>query len=128
TVLTGVSAGVIGLDREGRIHLPNRTASALLGVDLDQAMGEDLAYVAPEMSELLDEAARRPERLAQGQVQIASGTSTRTLLVRIAAEHEDGEIGGFVVTFDDVTELLSAQRKAAWPTSPVASPPRYSNR
>src|SRR5438045_6748687 len=53
TVLTGVSAGVIGLDREGRIHLPNRTASALLGVDLDQAIGEDLAYVAPEMSELL---------------------------------------------------------------------------
>ena len=40
--------------------------------------------------------------------------STRTLLVRIAAEHDDGEISGFVVTFDDITELLSAQRKAAW--------------
>jgi two-component system nitrogen regulation sensor histidine kinase NtrY len=59
-------------------------------------------------------AARPPERLAQGQMQIASGNSTRTLLVRIAAEYNDGEIGGFVVTFDDVTELLSAQRKAAW--------------
>src|SRR5205823_6201968 len=114
TVLTGVSAGVIGLDRDGRIHLPNRSASSLLGVDLDQAIGEDLAYVAAEMAELLEEAARRPERLAQSQVQILGANSTRTLLVRIAAEHEDGDIGGYVVTFDDVTELLSAQRKAAW--------------
>ena len=54
TVLTGVSAGVIGLDRGGRINLPNRSASALLGVDLDQAIGEDLAEVAPEMAELLE--------------------------------------------------------------------------
>jgi two-component system, NtrC family, nitrogen regulation sensor histidine kinase NtrY len=114
TVLTGVSAGVIGLDREGRVYLPNRTASALLEVDLDQSVGEDLATVAPAMVGLLEEAARWPDRLAEGQVQIASNGSTRTLLVRIAAEHDAEEISGFVVTFDDITELLSAQRKAAW--------------
>ena len=126
TVLTGVSAGVIGLDRAGRINLPNRSASLLLGVDLDLSIGEDVAEVAPEMADLLLEAARRPERLAQGQVQIVRGTSTRTLLVRITAERiapdpadtagedEGGEVSGFVVTFDDITELLSAQRKAAW--------------
>jgi two-component system, NtrC family, nitrogen regulation sensor histidine kinase NtrY len=114
TVLTGVSAGVIGLDRAGRIHLPNRSASALLGTDLDLSIGEHLADVAPEMAELLQEAARRPDRLAQSQMQIAGNNSTRTLLMRIAAEHDDGDISGFVVTFDDITELLSAQRKAAW--------------
>ena len=114
TVLTGVTAGVIGLDRGGRIHLPNRSASALLGVDLDLLIGEDLAEIAPEMAELLEQSARRPDRLAQAQVQIAGVNSTRTLLVRIAAEHDLGEISGFVVTFDDITELLSAQRKAAW--------------
>jgi two-component system, NtrC family, nitrogen regulation sensor histidine kinase NtrY len=114
TVLTGVTAGVIGLDRGGRIHLPNRSASALLGIDLDQLIGEDLAEVAPEMAGLLEEAALRPSRVAQAQVQIAGDRSTRTLLVRIAAEHELGDIAGFVVTFDDITELLSAQRKAAW--------------
>ncbi len=114
TVLTGVSAGVIGLDRDGRIHLPNRSASALLGVDLDLSLGEDLAEVAPEMAGLLEEAAQRPERLAQAQVQIVGNNRTRTLLVRIAAERDDREISGFVVTFDDITELLSAQRKAAW--------------
>jgi two-component system nitrogen regulation sensor histidine kinase NtrY len=114
TVLTGVSAGVIGLDRLGQINLPNRSASALLGVDLEQAIGQHLGEVAPEMAGLLDEAERRPDRLAQSQVQLALGNSTRTLLVRIAAEHNGREISGFVVTFDDITELLSAQRKAAW--------------
>jgi two-component system nitrogen regulation sensor histidine kinase NtrY len=114
TVLTGVSAGVIGLDRSGRVNLPNRSASSLLGVDLEQSVGHDLAEVAPEMAGLLDEAERRPERLAQSQVQLARGASMRTLLVRIAAEHYGREISGFVVTFDDITELLSAQRKAAW--------------
>src|SRR5215212_695997 len=114
TVLTGVSAGVIGLDHEGRVHLPNRTASALLGVDLDLSIGEDLAEVSPEMAGLLEEATRRPGRRAQGQVQLARNNSTRTLLVRITAEQDEAGISGFVVTFDDITELLSAQRKAAW--------------
>jgi two-component system nitrogen regulation sensor histidine kinase NtrY len=114
TVLTGVSAGVVGLDRLGRVNLPNRSASSLLGVDLEQAIGQDLAVIAPEMAGLLDEAERRPDRLAQSQVQLVRGNSTRTLHVRIAAEHNGGEIAGFVVTIDDITELLSAQRKAAW--------------
>jgi two-component system nitrogen regulation sensor histidine kinase NtrY len=114
TVLTGVSAGVIGLDRAGRVNLPNRSASALLGVDLELSIGEDLAEVAPEMAGLLAEAERRPDRLAQSQVQLARGNSMRILLVRIAAEHDERDVSGFVVTFDDITELLSAQRKAAW--------------
>jgi two-component system nitrogen regulation sensor histidine kinase NtrY len=114
TVLTGVSAGVIGLDSLGRVNLPNRSASALLGTDLEQAIGQDLAEVAPEMVGLLDEAERRPDRLAQSQVELIRGNSTRTLLVRIAAEHNGRDISGFIVTFDDITELLSAQRKAAW--------------
>src|SRR6267154_1242023 len=114
TVLTGVSAGVIGLDSLGRVNLPNRSASALLGTDLEQAIGQDLAEVAPDMAGLLHEVERRPDRLAQSQVQLVTGNSTRTLLVRIAAEHNGRNISGFVVTFDDITELLSAQRKAAW--------------
>jgi two-component system nitrogen regulation sensor histidine kinase NtrY len=114
TVLTGVTAGVIGLDRDGRINLPNRSASALIGVDLDQSVGEDLAEVVPAMAMLLGDAVRRPDRVAQAQLQIISGSSTHTLLVRIAAEPDDEGISGFVVTFDDITELLSAQRKAAW--------------
>ncbi|HTZ38479.1 MAG TPA: HAMP domain-containing protein, partial [Stellaceae bacterium] len=114
TVLTGVTAGVIGLDRHGRVNLPNRSASALLGVDLDGSVGEDLGEVVPPMAALLNAATRRPDRVAQGQLQIVGGTGTRTLLVRIAAEGDNDGIAGFVVTFDDITELLGAQRKAAW--------------
>src|SRR5215831_12562794 len=114
TVLTGVSAGVIGLDRLGQVNLPNRSASSLLGVDIDHAIGLHLAEIVPEMAGLLDEAERRPDRLAQSQLQLTRGNSTRTLLVRIAPEHNGPDIIGFVVTFDDITELLSAQRKAAW--------------
>ena len=114
TVLTGVSAGVIGLDRLGQVNLPNRSASLLLGVDVEHAIGLHLAEIVPEMAGLLDEAERRPDRLAQSQLQLTRGNSTRTLLVRIAPEHNGADIIGFVVTFDDITELLSAQRKAAW--------------
>jgi two-component system, NtrC family, nitrogen regulation sensor histidine kinase NtrY len=114
TVLAGVSAGVIGLDQKGRINLPNRSASVLLNTDLDQAMGQNLADAVPEMAPLLEEAARRPERLAQSQLQVVRRGRAQTLLVRIAAEREEGEIKGYIVTFDDITELVSAQRKAAW--------------
>jgi two-component system nitrogen regulation sensor histidine kinase NtrY len=114
TVLAGVSAGVVGLDQQGRINLPNRSAAVLLGIELDQLIGQELAEAVPEMSPLLDEAAGRPERLAQGQIKLERRGRSQTLLVRIVAEREAGEVKGYIVTFDDVTELLSAQRKAAW--------------
>ncbi len=114
TVLAGVSAGVIGLDQHGRINLPNRSSSLLLAADLDHLIGHQLGEAVPEMAKLLDEATRRPERLAQSQVQVVRRGRSQTLLVRIAAEREGGEVKGYIVTFDDITELLSAQRKAAW--------------
>ena len=115
TVLAGVSAGVIGLDRIGRIHLPNRSASELVGRALEDCIGQDLRAVLPELTETLDEVMRRPDKLVQHEVRLATpGGRSRILLVRVAAEHLDGETIGFVVTFDDITELVSAQRKAAW--------------
>ncbi len=113
-VLSGVSAGVIGLDADGRINLPNRSASELLDVDLDLHFGEVLAVVAPEMAPLLDVAQRRPGRMAEGEVILQRQGQTRTLLVRIVSELSTDGLNGYVVTFDDVSELLSAQRKAAW--------------
>ena len=115
TVLAGVSAGVIGLDRQGRINLPNRSASDLLGLALEERVGEDLRTVLPDLVEAVDEAERRPDRLVQREVRLTTpGGRSRILLVRVAAESLDGDTIGFVVTFDDITELVSAQRKAAW--------------
>jgi two-component system, NtrC family, nitrogen regulation sensor histidine kinase NtrY len=113
-VLGGVSAGVIGLDADGRINFPNRVASDLVGVDLDAHIGEPLVSVAPELGELVEQARVRPTRLRESQIDINRDGRARTLLARVFVECEGTTIRGFVVTCDDVTELMSAQRMAAW--------------
>jgi two-component system, NtrC family, nitrogen regulation sensor histidine kinase NtrY len=114
TVLSGVSAGVIGLDAGGRIELPNRAAHELLGRDLIAEVGHELAAVVPEFGPLLRQAAAQPDRAATGEIAVGPPSHRRTLLVRIGVEGGTGQTEGFVVTFDDITELQSAQRKAAW--------------
>jgi two-component system, NtrC family, nitrogen regulation sensor histidine kinase NtrY len=114
TVLAGVSAGVIGLDAQARIELPNRTADELLGLDLLAATGHPLAEIVPEFAGLIEAVAGSPEKPRTAEIQIGTPNRRRTLLVRIGAELSGGRPDGFVVTFDDITELQSAQRKAAW--------------
>ncbi len=114
TVLAGVSAGVIGLDDKGCVNLPNRSASELLATDLEPFIGKSLKEAVPEMVGLLNRVMERPDRLAQGQIKLIRQGGSRTLLVRIAAEGGADKALGFVVTFDDISDLLSAQRKAAW--------------
>ena len=114
TVLAGVSAGVVGLDSSGRIHLPNRSASLLLGVDLGEFLGRLLTEFMPEIADILDAASRRNDRLQQAEIRFSRGGDTRILMVRVGTEQQGENIIGFVVTFDDVTDLLSAQRTAAW--------------
>ncbi|HET6306564.1 MAG TPA: PAS domain-containing sensor histidine kinase [Rhodopila sp.] len=114
TVLAGVSAGVIGLDAQGRIELPNRTADELLGLDLLAAIGHRLADIVPEFAPLLAEVAAAPDKARTAEIQTGPQNHRRILLVRIGAELSAGRTAGFVVTFDDITELQSAQRKAAW--------------
>ena len=113
-VLTGVSAGVIGLDATGAVNLPNRSASDLLGVNLATQTGMPMRSIVPEMASLLDEAAARPDRLVQNQIRLSRQGLSRTLHVRISAERLESEVIGYVVTFDDITDLLVAQRTAAW--------------
>ena len=114
-VLSGVSAGVIGLDPQGCIDLPNSTACKMLAAEATELHGAPLRDVAPDMAALVARARQRPRRGAVDQVAFRDGDGAeRTLLVRVTVEGEQGDITGFVVTFDDITELLAAQRKAAW--------------
>jgi two-component system nitrogen regulation sensor histidine kinase NtrY len=114
TVLSGVTAGVVGLDAEGRINLPNRSASELLGIDLDAGLGLPLAKVVPEFAPLIADSAAAPERPRMAEIPIGPPSRRRMLIARIGAEMQRGRVVGFVLTFDDITELQSAQRKAAW--------------
>ncbi|HUC17935.1 MAG TPA: PAS domain-containing sensor histidine kinase [Acetobacteraceae bacterium] len=114
SVLSGVSAGVIGLDAEGRIELPNRTAAELLGIDVMAGVGEELGLLVPAVAPLLAAARAAPERALTEEIEIGPPSRRRRLLVRIAAELKAGRPDGFVVTFDDITELKAAERQAAW--------------
>lgn len=114
TVLGGVSAGVIGVDAEGRINLANRSACSLLAMDIDEQIGADISEVVPELSAMIGDADTRPNRLVEAQISMQRVGRDRTLLVRLAADVVDRKVSGFVITFDDITELVAAQRKAAW--------------
>ena len=113
-VLSGVSAGVIGLDVEQRIELPNRAASLLLETDMMNAIGEPLSLRVPEFSEVLSEVGSTTENVITRELQIGPPAKRRTLLVRVGAEMRDQVAEGYVITFDDITALQQAQRKAAW--------------
>ena len=109
-VLAGVSAGVLSVDGRGIITRSNRSALELLALPEDGVIERPLIAVMPELAPLVAQAAERPDRLTQGQVEILQGGTRRILLVRISAASDAGS----VVTFDDVTDLMSAQRMAAW--------------
>jgi two-component system, NtrC family, nitrogen regulation sensor histidine kinase NtrY len=114
-VLSGVSAGVIGVDPRGNITLMNASAADFFGIDNSALFnGQALSVLAPEIQNII---ARMPEGpgLKSDQVEIRRPNQpTRTILVRVSSEQSGTETKGYVVTFDDVSDLLSAQRKAAW--------------
>ena len=114
TVLAGVSAGVIGLDENGRINLVNKSANSLLSIDLDNEIGNKIGDVIPAFGDLIPNAYARPNTLIESQVSIQRDGRPCTLFVRLSADIVSAKIVGFVVTFDDITELVAAQRKAAW--------------
>src|SRR6266851_853544 len=109
-VLAGVSAGVLSVDGAGTITRSNRSALELLALPEDGVLGRPLTGVMAELVPLVAQAAERPDRVTQGQVEILHRGTRRILLVRISAASD----AGAVVTFDDVTDLMSAQRMAAW--------------
>ena len=115
-VIGGVSSGVIGLDRQGLITLPNPSALDFLGSSAEQLIGRPVIAVLPEIAGLLAAAVAAPLAPAmEEQLEFRRPDGHRTLLVRVSAQLDDDEqIAGFVVTFEDITELLGAQRTAAW--------------
>ncbi len=115
SVLTGVTTGVIGLNSKGEIDIMNAAAARLLGLNIEKDSGSALKDVVPEFSYLFNELTESSGQVAQEEVQLTRAGTGENLLVRIASRSNDNNrLEGFVVTFDDVTDLVSAQRMAAW--------------
>ncbi|WP_417246098.1 ATP-binding protein [Celeribacter sp.] len=115
SVLSSVTAGVMGLDPEGRVTLSNRSAQALLSLGERDVTGEPLGVVVPEFSPLFDLLRKQRREVVQEELRLIRSGAQESLLVRIATRRDvNGALEGYVVVFDDVTDLVSAQRLAAW--------------
>ena len=113
-VLAGASAGVIGVDADGCISILNRSAERLIGRSEGEALGRPFTEVVPELSELFATARAGAQRLVQGQVTINRNNRERIVSVRVTGEQSGAVERGLVMTLDDITELVSAQRTSAW--------------
>ena len=114
-VLAGVSAGVIALDRDKNITLFSRSATSILNnVDQQIVPGSTITDILSGIAELLLEAEHLPGDVAQNTLTLNKNGKTVTLHLRVTVEQLGTEIEGFIVTFDDITPLMAAQRNAAW--------------
>ena len=112
-VLSGVTAGVIGIDGNGRITIANRTALHLLGAP-ERTIEAPIGEISPELGAVVDRALRdgRPEH--RDQITIMRGGRERTINIRVTTERATGQAHGYVITLDDITDLVTAQRTSAW--------------
>jgi two-component system nitrogen regulation sensor histidine kinase NtrY len=113
-VLSGASAGVIGVNGDGRISILNRSAERLVGRAESEALGLPLAETAPELAEIFQAARSGNQRLVQRQVAVSRNGEERNYSVRVTSEQTTEAEHGYVITIDDITELVLAQRTSAW--------------
>jgi two-component system, NtrC family, nitrogen regulation sensor histidine kinase NtrY len=113
-VLAGASAGVIGVNAGGRISILNRSAERLMGRSEAEVLGLPLAQVAPELAEIFEAARSGNQRLVQRQLALTRDGQERNYSVRVTSEQATEAEHGYVITIDDITELVLAQRSSAW--------------
>ncbi len=115
TILTGVTSGVLSVGKDGFISLVNQSAANILSKESSKILGKKIEQVIPNISELIAQAYLLPDKIHQSEISIQMDVGgRRVLLVRVAIELLGEQDLGAVVTFDDITNLQSAQRKAAW--------------
>ncbi|MHA6324197.1 sensor histidine kinase NtrY-like [Roseivivax sp. CAU 1753] len=114
SVLSSVTSGVAGLDPNGRVAFVNRSAERLLGLAEDRAE-LPIRVAVPEFGPLFDRLIESGAEVAQEEIKVSREGRLENLLVRMSTRRrDDGGLEGYVVAFDDVTDLVSAQRMAAW--------------
>jgi two-component system nitrogen regulation sensor histidine kinase NtrY len=112
-VLSGVTAGVIGIDADGRVTIANRTALQILDAP-DGLIGEPIDAVVPQLGRVVGSAMRDGRLEHRDQITIVRGNRERTINIRVTTERATGQARGYVITLDDITDLVTAQRTSAW--------------
>lgn len=112
-VLSGVTAAVIGVD-DRRISIVNPSAEEMLGVSADDLIGKTLQEVMPEIDHVLTEATTRARGDFRKEVNLMRGGTERTLSVQVTREEQRTTNDSYVITLDDITDLVIAQRSTAW--------------
>jgi two-component system nitrogen regulation sensor histidine kinase NtrY len=113
-MLAGVSAGVIGIGADHCVSLVNRSAATLLGTKESELIGRPIDKVRAEFGTLYSQALLRPSGTAESQIDTTVKGRETSFVARITTERSDNETHGFVLTFDDITDLVTAQRNSAW--------------
>ncbi|MGO4525426.1 ATP-binding protein [Microvirga sp. 2MCAF35] len=113
-VLAGVSAGVIGVNARGQITIVNPSTEALLGTPHKELLGQPITMILPEVAPLVEEMSQGRQRLMQQQIHISRKGKERTINVRVTSEQARGGQRDLVITLDDITDLVLAQRTSAW--------------
>jgi two-component system, NtrC family, nitrogen regulation sensor histidine kinase NtrY len=113
-VLSSASAGIIGVDASGSVGILNRSAEKLIGHAESETLDHPLSDVLPELDDMMKTAREGTQRLVQGQVTITRDGHERNLSVRVSAEQTSQTRDSYIITLDDITELVSAQRTSAW--------------
>lgn len=113
-VLSGVSAGIIGIDPDGIVTIVNPSAQRVFGLTEEEMLGHPASLVLPELASLIEDARETRQRLLQQQITVSRRGRDRTLNVRLTTEQHGGDDRGLVITLDDITDLVTAQRTSAW--------------
>ena len=113
-VLSSASAGIIGVDASGSVGILNRSAEKLIGHVESETLDHPLSDVLPELDDMMKTAREGTQRLVQGQITINREGHERILSVRVSAEQTSQTRDSYIITLDDITELVSAQRTSAW--------------
>ena len=114
SVLSGVYSGVIGLNKNLEINLPNITASNLLGISIEKDYGKPIIEIVPEFKNLINLMLSLKQNVVEEKISIIRDDKILNLITRLVVQKSENTIIGYVITFDDVTNLIAAQKMAAW--------------
>ena len=114
SVLSSVTSGVIVLNPDGEVSFTNNSANVLLNYTQKITNPNQLSDIFPELNDLFQNLKKSGSDNSQSEIKLVRSGRIENFLVRMAPMNEDGNLKGYVVAFDDITSLVSAQRSAAW--------------